>query len=129
MIGILIVTHGEFGQEVKNSSELIAGNIANCQAIALNRDDDIMDLKLKVDQALDELNQGEGVIVLVDLIGGSPFNICSLALKERRNFKLLSGINLPMLIECAMMRDSMNLEELIVHCKTIGQNSVIEVLP
>lgn len=129
MIGILIVTHGDFGHAVKESSELITGTIQNCQSIALNRDDDILDLKNKVDIAVEELNQGEGVIVLVDLIGGSPFNICSLVLKEKRNFKLLSGVNLPILIECSMMRESMNLDELTQYCKTIGQSSVIEVTP
>lgn len=129
MIGILLVTHGEFGEEIKRSAELIIGPIPNCQTISLNRDDSISNLKDEVEEALDNLNQGEGVIVLVDLIGGSPFNVCSITLKQRRNFKLLSGLNLSMIVEGAMMRESMRLEELTQHCKQTGINSVIEVNP
>ncbi|MGM0215991.1 PTS sugar transporter subunit IIA [Enterococcus sp. AZ109] len=129
MIGILLVTHGEFGEEIKRSAELVIGPIANCTAISLNRDDSISNLKDKVDEALENLNQGEGVIALVDLIGGSPFNVCSVTLKQKRNFKLLSGLNLSMLIECAMMRESMEIKELTQHCKQTGIDSVIEVNP
>lgn len=127
MIGILLVTHGNLGKELKSSSELITGPILNCHTIPLERDDSISDLKIKVDSSLEELNSGQGVIILVDLIGGSPFNICSLALKEGKNCKLLSGVNLPMLIETSMMRETMNLDELAKHSKEVGCNSIIEV--
>lgn len=129
MIGILLVTHGEFGEEIKRSAELIIGPISNCQTISLNRDDSISNLKDEVEAALDSLNQGEGVIVLVDLVGGSPFNVCSVTLKQRRNFKLLSGLNLSMIVEGAMMRETMRLDDLTKHCKQTGINSVIEVNP
>ncbi|MEO1770765.1 PTS sugar transporter subunit IIA [Candidatus Enterococcus ferrettii] len=129
MIGILLVTHGEFGEEIKRSAELIIGPISNCLAISLNRDDSISNLKDQVEQSLESLNQGEGVIVLVDLVGGSPFNVCSVTLKQRRDFKLLSGLNLSMIVECAMMRESLGLDELTQQCKQTGINSVIEVNP
>ncbi|MBO0458221.1 PTS sugar transporter subunit IIA [Enterococcus hulanensis] len=129
MIGILLVTHGEFGEEIKRSAELIIGPISNCSAISLNRDDSITNLKDEVEETLESLNKGEGVIVLVDLVGGSPFNVCSVILKKRRNFKLLSGLNLSMIVECAMMRDSLNLEGLTQQCKQTGINSVVEVNP
>lgn len=127
MIGILIVTHGKFGQALKESSELIVGEIKNCEAIALDRDDDVMDLKVKVNEKIDELNfKNNGVFVLVDLIGGSPFNMCSLLLKERKDFKLLTGVNLSMLIECSMMRESMDLSTLVDHCKETAVKSIVE---
>ena len=128
MTGILIVTHGKFGQALKESSELIVGEIKNCETISLDRDDDVLDLKVKVNQKLDELNSnGDGVIVLVDLIGGSPFNMCSLLLKERKDFKLLAGVNLSMLIECSMMRETLTLSELLKHCKDTAIQSIAEV--
>lgn len=129
MIGILLVTHGKFGEEIKRSAELIIGPISNCSTISLNRDDSISNLKDEVEKSLESLNQGEGVIVLVDLVGGSPFNVCSVTLKQKRNFKLLSGLNLSMVVECAMMRESMELDELTQHCKQTGIDSVIEVNP
>lgn len=129
MIGILLVTHGEFGEEIRRSAELIIGPISNCSTISLNRDDSISNLKDEVEKLLESLDQGDGVIVLVDLVGGSPFNVCSVTLKQRRNFKLLSGLNLSMIVECAMMRESMGVDELTQHCKQTGINSVIEVNP
>lgn len=129
MIGILIVTHGEFGKALKSSAELITGPIKNCSTISLEREDDIRELKIKVENELKILDKGKGVIVLVDLIGGSPFNVCTLCLKEQKNFRLISGLNLPMFIECSMMRETMDLQHLSKHSKEAGLDSIIEVFP
>lgn len=120
MAGILIVTHGDFGVEIKKSAELIAGPIENCKVLGLHRSDDIMDLKASIDGAIEELAKDDDVIVLCDLFGGSPCNMSTLCLKQRGGFKVVSGLNIIMLIEVAMMRESMAIDELAAHAVTAG---------
>lgn len=127
MKGILLVTHGDFASHLKESAELITGPIAKCKAIGLQRDDDITDLKQKIDDALDEFGTDDGVIVLTDLFGGSPCNMSTLSLKQRKNFKLVTGLNMIMLIETAMMRDELTLEELSKHAVESGIAGVKEI--
>lgn len=122
MTNILIVTHGLFGKELKKSTELITGPIRDCLALSLNRDDSIDGLESKINEYL---NNTEGdTIVFVDLIGGSPFNVSTLCLKKRKDFKLVSGVNLPMLLECVMMRDNLTISELTTHCRNIGKENI-----
>ncbi|CAI3446609.1 PTS sugar transporter subunit IIA [Enterococcus cecorum] len=122
MTNILIVTHGLFGKELKKSTELITGPIQDCLALSLNRDDSIDGLESKINEYL---NNTEGdTIVFVDLIGGSPFNVSTFCLKKRKDFKLVSGVNLSMLLECVMMRDNLTIGELATHCRNIGKESI-----
>ena len=86
MIGIIVMTHGSFSEEIIKSCELIAGPAERTAALKLNRNDNIEDLNKKFVEKLNELDEGDGVLVLADLLGGSPSNVASLNLKKVESF-------------------------------------------
>ncbi|EDS72464.1 PTS sugar transporter subunit IIA [Anaerofustis stercorihominis] len=112
MIGILLVTHGNAGKELIKSSELIIGHQQKIDSLSLNHGDDINELQKHVLNKIEILNDGDGVIVMVDLLGGSPCNVTGKIIKETNNVECLTGVNLPMLIEAISSRENLNLKEL-----------------
>lgn len=124
MVGILIATHGGFAEGILNAAELIAGNKEKTKAIGLYHGDGIEEYEKKVIETIDELDDGDGVLVFVDLIGGTPSNTM-LKLMKQKNIKVVSGLNLPMLI-CAMFsRDESSLTMLCRECKETGIEAVV----
>lgn len=112
MIGILIVTHGKFGHELLKSTELIIGKQNNVLTLGLEHGDSIEKLHQEVKTSIEKLDEGDGVLVLTDLFGGSPSNVAA-ANMEELNFHSLTGVNLPMLVEVLTMREYVDIEELV----------------
>ncbi len=124
MIGIIVMTHGNFSEEILRSCELIAGPAKKVATLKLNRNDNIENLNENFVKELDNLDDGDGVLVLTDLLGGSPSNVASLNLKKGRKFEALTGINLPMLLEALISREGKTLEELTKVCIESGKTGV-----
>ena len=98
---IIVVTHGFFGKELLNSAKMILGEIKNAYGFALEPSMSPEELYASIVEEVGEAP--EGSIVFVDLFGGTPSNV-ALKLAKERNFRLVSGVNLPMLIEYEMVR-------------------------
>lgn len=130
MIGILIVAHGALGKELLNSAELIVGKQQNVMSLGLFHGDNIEYLRENSLKAIKELDEGDGVLVFVDLYGGSPSNAMALNLKVLMNSKVecITGVNLPMLLEALTNRSIMPLEELKKHCIEIGHASIKDLI-
>ena len=94
MIGILVVTHGNAGKELIKSSELIIGSQEKLEGLSLNHGDDINELEKQVEMKVKELDDGKGVLVMVDLLGGSPCNVTGKNIKRFENIECLTGVNL-----------------------------------
>ena len=82
MIGVLLVTHGNFSEAIIKSMELVFGRQEKLEALTLNHGDDVEELTRQVKERAKELDDGEGVLVLVDLLGGSPCNVTASCLKQ-----------------------------------------------
>lgn len=111
MIGVLIVTHGNFSTEIVKSVELIMGEQQKVKTLTLNHGDNVEVLKEDIHESIKELNDGEGVIVLTDFFGGSPTNATLFNLKDL-DFRAITGVNLPMLLELFCFRDELDIETL-----------------
>lgn len=103
MIGIVIVAHGGLAREYLAAIEHVVGAQQAIRAISIQADDDRRDKEMEICAAADEVDHGQGVVVVTDLFGGSPSNLSLLACKpgDRR---ILYGANLPMLIKLAKSR-------------------------
>jgi PTS system mannose-specific IIA component len=124
MIGILIVTHGDFGRELLKSAELIVGKQEKVKTLSLKRGDNIESLYSSVNKDIGLLDDGEGVLVLTDLFGGSPSNVTAANMKETY-FESLSGVNLPMLIEALNTRvNEISLKELTNKVYKVGIDGI-----
>ena len=121
MVAIIIATHGKFSKEILKSSEMIFGEQKNICAIDFNPGESPDDLVIKYNNAIKELDIQDGLLFLVDLFGGSPFNSANRVAAENINMEIITGINLPMLLEIYGLRSSATLDELV----EIGKNSAI----
>lgn len=101
MIGVLIATHGKFAEGILDSLELIMGKQGNCETLALYHDTSIEMFSSEMIEKIERLNQGNGVIIVTDLYSATPYNQAALNSKNLSHipYKVLSGVNLPMLVE------------------------------
>jgi PTS system mannose-specific IIA component len=104
MIGIVIATHGTLSDGLKDAAEVIIGTTNNIATVNLNPGDDVQELGGKIEAAIKEVDNGEGVVVLTDLVSASPYNQSVLITNEleaalQANVYVIGGVNLPMLLE------------------------------
>ncbi|MGM0216021.1 PTS sugar transporter subunit IIA [Enterococcus sp. AZ109] len=116
---ILILTHGEFGNYLLQSAQMIIGETDHATAVSLYHDDSPEDFLQKVENELSQLP--DDIICLVDLFGGSPCNV-ALRVSKDRNMQIISGLNLPMFIELYN-----NLDEDAEKVIEIARDSIFDV--
>jgi PTS system mannose-specific IIA component len=122
MIGILIVTHRRLGDALIEAAEFILGTEALVSvSIDLNESADV--LRGKIADGIKKVKSEHGVLILTDMFGGTPSNL-SYSFLEEGHVEVISGVNLPMLIQAASTRDKMNLEELAVKLEEFGKKSI-----
>ncbi|WP_322866498.1 PTS sugar transporter subunit IIA [Aquicoccus sp. G2-2] len=103
MIGIVIVAHGGLAAEYVSAVEHVVGAQKGVRSVAIAADCDRGAKQVEICQAADAVDQGNGVVVVVDMFGGSPSNLSLRACAEE-NRRILYGANLPMLIKLAKSR-------------------------
>ena len=99
MFGIIVGTHGIFSQELLKSCEMICGEQKNVRAVTLVPGEGPDDVVKKYEAAIAELDCDGGVLFLNDLFGGSPYNAACRLVISNENYGIVTGVNLPMLIE------------------------------
>ena len=103
MIGIVIVAHGGLACEYLKAIEHVVGSQRGVRAIMIEPDHDRAEKEAEICRAANEVDIGDGVVVVTDLFGGSPSNLSLRACKPK-NRRILYGANLPMLIKLAKSR-------------------------
>jgi PTS system mannose-specific IIA component len=119
VIGVIIVTHGRLGEELHKTAKLIVGELEGsgererCRTVAVEMNLNPDALRDLVGQAIKSQDNGQGVLVLTDMFGGTPSNI-SLSFLEEGRVEVLTGVSLPMLLRVFQMREkpAMTLSEL-----------------
>ena len=123
MIGLVIVTHGRLAEEFVSATEHVVGTQEALRAICIGPDDD-MDLRqTEIKEAVAEVDQGSGVVILTDMFGGTPSNL-ALTLLEKGKIEVLAGINLPMLIKLASIRKTTPLVEAVGEAAKSGKKYI-----
>ena len=125
MFGIVVGTHGIFAQELLKSCEMICGEQQNVRAVTLIPGEGPDDVVKKYEAAIAELDCDGGVLFLNDLFGGSPYNAACRLVIGNENYGIVTGVNLPMLIEmCSaqMMDDGSDIKALMEKAVEAGKN-------
>lgn len=105
MIGIVIVSHGDLGSAMIKSAELILGTQVGVFSVSVSSISlEVESFRHDIIEKIDEADNGEGVIVLTDLFGGTPSNI-SISLLGVKNIGIIAGVNLPMVLKLLTIRD------------------------
>ncbi|WP_239256211.1 mannose/fructose/sorbose PTS transporter subunit IIA [Listeria ilorinensis] len=131
-VGIIIGTHGEAARELLKSAEMIIGAQENVAYITFVPGENTDTLITKFNEKLEEINTAEGVIFMVDLFGGSPYNAASQIALPADNMDVVTGVNIPMLLETLSMRAATGYADLIdtaINAGSGGVRSLKQSLP
>lgn len=112
MIAIILGTHGKLSEEILKSAKMIYGEQENIASINFLPGEDADSLVTKYEDAVKTLHCEDGVLFLVDLFGGSPFNAASRIAVKNENMDIVTGINIPMLLEVFAAREFSTIKEL-----------------
>jgi PTS system mannose-specific IIA component len=123
MIGVLITTHGNLGNELIKAAELIRGSLRGIVPVSIDQSKGVEDLKKEISTAIKKLDQGQGVLILTDLFGGTPSNLSLSFLKEGK-VEVITGVNLPMLLKLPDVRQGMTLREFALYIKEYGIKNI-----
>jgi len=104
LIGALIVTHGNLAHELLNAARQIEADVAGIEAVPLEWSDTVDEAREKIAAALSRIGHDHGgVIIFTDMFGGTPSNI-SLSFLEQNLIEIVTGVNLPMIVKFAMVK-------------------------
>ena len=123
MIGLVLVTHGRLAAEFVTAMEHVVGPQEAIEAICIGPDDDMEGRRKDIAKAIGRVDQGQGVIILTDLFGGTPSNLAISLLKAGKT-EVIAGINLPMLIRLAGARKDMDLAAATAAARDAGRNYI-----
>ena len=123
MVGILVITHYNLGAELVAAADMMGGKIDGIQAISVDPKKDTDKLRKEISMAIKRLDNGDGVLIMTDMFGGTPSNL-SLSFLEEGKVEVLTGVNLPMLIKLSTYREDKTLNELAMQLKSFGQKNI-----
>ena len=124
MISVIIGTHGMFSEEILKSAEMIFGNQENVGTVTFKPGEGVDNLVEKYNKLINELDCTDGVLFMVDLFGGSPFNAASIIAMKHDNIEIVAGVNLPMILETLGSRDFSSLSELLAIAENSGKEAI-----
>ncbi|WP_022852757.1 PTS sugar transporter subunit IIA [Thermodesulfatator atlanticus] len=105
MTGIIIAGHGRLPEEILTICAFILGKIQNVESVAIDPSEPPEEIHNRLAEAIKRLDQGQGVVILTDLFGGTPSNI-ALSFLQKGRIEVVSGVNLPMVIKAIQHQDS-----------------------
>ena len=123
MLGLLVVTHGSLAEELVRATKTIVGPTDALEGVSIGWDDDVTDAQRRIEQSVERLGKGGGVLVLTDMFGGTPTNI-ALSLLEPGKVEVVTGVNLPMLIKFMNLREEAALPEVAQRIAEQGKRSI-----
>jgi mannose PTS system EIIA component len=123
MIGIVLVTHGCLATEFLAALEHVVGPQKQIETIAIGPEDDIEQRRQDILVAVGKVDNGGGVIVLTDMFGGTPSNL-AISIMNGTNIEVIAGINLPMLIKLASVRETASLEQAVIQAQDAGRKYI-----
>jgi PTS system mannose-specific IIA component len=125
MIGVVVVTHGQLATELVNAAEMIVGDLPRFAAVSIGWHDDVNDAREDIEQAIARVRVDgeEGVLVLTDMFGGTPSNIGMTFLAKDR-VEVITGVNLPMLIKLAGLRETPDLLAVARQLRDDGRSAI-----
>ena len=110
MVGLLVVTHGRLAEELAISARKIVGEVEGLEAVSIDWNDDVEEATRRIADARRRADSGQGVLLLTDMFGGTSTNI-ALSMLEPGKLEIVTGVNLPMLIKWANLREELSLEQ------------------
>ena len=123
MIGMVIVTHGGLAREFRLALEHVVGPQQQLETISIGPEDDMERRRADILAAVSSVEKGDGVVVLTDMFGGTPSNL-AISVMDDAQIEVIAGINLPMLVKLASVRNDCTLKQAIDKAKDAGRKYI-----
>ncbi len=123
MIGMVLVTHGRLAAEFVAALEHVVGTQTQIAAVCIGPDDDMEQRRQEILGRIGEVDSGDGAVLLTDMFGGTPSNL-AISVMDRAKIEVVAGVNLPMLIKLASLRQSESLERTVLGAQEAGRKYI-----
>jgi len=123
VIGIVLVTHGRLAAEFVAALEHVVGAQAQIAAICIGPDDNMEERRQEILTSVGAVDSGDGTVLLTDMFGGTPSNL-AISVMDRGKIEVIAGINLPMLIKLASLRQTESLERAVLGAQEAGRKYI-----
>jgi PTS system mannose-specific IIA component len=120
---MVLVTHGRLAAEFIAALEHVVGMQSHIEAICIGPDDDMEHRRQDIREAITRVDSGRGVVILTDMFGGTPSNL-AISFMERSKIEVIAGINLPMLIKLASLRQNEALGTAVTGAQEAGRKYI-----
>jgi PTS system mannose-specific IIA component len=123
MIGMVLVTHGELATGFRAALEHVVGPQSQLETIDIGPEDDMEQRRSDILNAAARVQDGTGVVILTDMFGGTPSNL-AISVMDGGRIEVICGMNLPMLIKLATMRENVELDHAVVEAREAGRKYI-----
>lgn len=123
MIGLVLVTHGRLADELRSAMEHVVGPQAAVATVCIFPEDRMETRREDIRASIAAVDQGDGVVVLTDILGGTPSNL-AFQLCDHRRVEVIAGVNLPLLVKLAKLRGTEPLAEAVAHATAAGRKYI-----
>lgn len=123
MVGIVICAHGNLANELLQTLNFITGNSGSVKAVAIDHNTEVTAARKIVKDTIRSADDGDGALVVTDLYGGTPANIC-MSLEDELKIEIISGVNLPILIKAVSMQNNSDLATMAVKLRDYGKENI-----
>lgn len=120
---MVLVTHGRLAEELINALEHVVGPQVNIAAVCIGPDDDMEQRRAHILECVAKAEEGNGVILLTDMFGGTPSNL-AISIMDKSNVEVLAGVNLPMLIKLVSVRQTESVDEAAESAQEAGRKYI-----
>ena len=123
MIGMVLVTHGRLASEFVAALEHVVGAQVQIAAVCIGPDDDMEERRQEILRCIADVDGGDGAVVLTDMFGGTPSNL-AISVMDRGKIEVIAGVNLPMLIKLASLRQNEKLDRAVLGAQEAGRKYI-----
>jgi PTS system mannose-specific IIA component len=123
MIGLVLITHGHLADELRSAMEHVVGAQRNVATVCIGPEDDIEGRRAEITRRIQEVDTGDGVVLLTDMFGGTPSNL-AISQMDRKGVEVIAGVNLPMLVKLAKVRSNQPLADAVDCAQTAGRKYI-----
>jgi PTS system mannose-specific IIA component len=123
VIGVVVVTHGQLAAELVNATEAIVGELPRFAAVSIGWHEDTEDAREEIAQAVTRVEEGQGVLILTDMFGGTPCNL-AMTFLANNNVEVITGVNVPMLIKLSGLQQQSDLLAVAREMREHGRNAI-----
>ena len=123
MIGLVLVTHGRLAEEFRSALEHVVGPQDSVATVCIFPEDTLEARREDIRRSIATVEKGDGVVVLTDILGGTPSNL-AFQLCDHRTVEVIAGVNLPLLVKLAKIRGTEPLAEAVAHATAAGRKYI-----